>query len=177
MRTIVVPGLGGSDEHHWQSLWERESPGMMRIVPASWDEPDVDDWSQALDRVAGNEQVVLVAHSLGCLLAVRWTHANRGRVACLFLVAVPDPEAQGFPTQLSSFNGDLGSPFRVPALLIASDDDPYCSAERSGVFGHAWNAALIMVGPRGHINSSSGLGSWTEGRNLLTAFTAGAGIQ
>ena len=77
MRTIIVPGLGGSDEHHWQSLWERESPDMLRIAPASWDEPTFIDWSAALDRVAGDERVVLVAHSLGCLLAVRWTGPTR----------------------------------------------------------------------------------------------------
>lgn len=150
---------------------------MIRIAPASWDEPQFDDWSEALDRAVGDEQLVLVAHSLGCLLSVKWTRANPGRVAGLFLVAVPDPDAPGFPAKLSSFNDDLRSPPGSPALLIASDDDPYCSAERSSVFGHAWGAALIMVGPRGHINSSSGLGSWTEGRNLLTAFTAGASIQ
>lgn len=177
MRTIIVPGLGGSDEHHWQTLWERESPDMLRIAPASWDEPDFDDWSAALDRVAGDEQVVLVAHSLGCLLAVRWTRASPGRVAGLFLVAVPDPAGPAFPAQLSPFDSDLASPPGCPAILIASEDDPYCSPEQASALASHWNAALIMVGPRGHINSSSGLGSWAEGRNLLTAFTVGVSVE
>ncbi len=171
MRTVIVPGLGGSDEHHWQSLWERESPDMLRIAPASWDEPTLIDWWDALDRVAGDERVVLVAHSLGCLLAVRWTGQNPGRVAGLFLVAAPDPTAPAFPSHLASFDGDLSSPPGAPALLIASEDDPYCTPQQSAAFAHAWNATLIMVGPRGHLNSSSGLGSWNEGRNLLTTFT------
>ena len=109
MRTVIVPGLGGSDEHHWQSLWERESPDMLRIAPASWDEPTLIDWWDALDRVAGDERVVLVAHSLGCLLAVRWTAQNPGRVAGLFLVAVPDPAGPAFPAQLSPFDSDPAS--------------------------------------------------------------------
>ena len=177
MRTIVVPGLGGSDEHHWQSLWERESPEMLRIAPASWDEPDFDDWADALERAAGDEQVVLVAHSLGCLLAVRWTRTHPDRVAGLFLVAAPDPAAPGFPAHVSSFTDDLGSPPGAPTILIASDNDPYCSPEQSAAFAGDWNAALIMVGPRGHLNSLSSLGPWAEGRNLLTDFMSRATID
>jgi len=175
MRTIVVPGMAGSDELHWQTLWERQSSGMLRIAPSSWDEPDFDDWSDALDRVAGDERVVVVAHSLGSLLSVRWARANPSRVAGLFLVAAPDPTAPTFPAQLSSFAHDLGSPPGAPAILIASDNDPYCSPQQSAALARAWNATLIMVGPHGHLNSSSGLGSWTEGRNLLMAFTTGTG--
>ncbi|MEG9472588.1 MAG: alpha/beta hydrolase [Sphingomonas sanguinis] len=32
---------------------------------------------------------------------------------------------------------------------------------------------MVEVGALGHINGASGLGSWPEGRRLLTAFRSG----
>jgi predicted alpha/beta hydrolase family esterase len=168
-----VPGIGGSDGRHWQTIWERESSDMHRFAPPSWDEPDFDEWSDALDRAVGMDPVVVVAHSLGCLLAVRWAHANPDRVAGLFLVAAPDPDGSSFPRQGASFAHGLQVRPPVPAVLIASEDDPYCTPERSAVLATSWGIPRISVGPHGHLNSASGLGSWIEGRNLLTAFLAG----
>jgi len=173
MRTVTLPGIGGSDEQHWQTLWERESPELHRFAPSSWDEPDFNDWSDAVDRAVADEPAVLVAHSLSCLLAVRWSQANPGRVAGLFLVAAPDPSGRRFPSQAASFTSGLNVQPSIPAVLITSDDDPYCSPEQSAVFADAWRIPLLSAGQRGHLNSASGLGSWIEGRNLLTAFMAG----
>ncbi|WP_338124149.1 alpha/beta hydrolase [Sphingomonas sanguinis] len=36
-----------------------------------------------------------------------------------------------------------------------------------------WKAGIVEVGALGHINGASGLGSWPEGRRLLTAFRSG----
>ncbi len=172
-RTITLPGIGGSDEHHWQTFWEQTSFGLHRFTPSSWDEPDFDDWSEALDRAVGDESAVLVAHSLSCLLAVRWSHANPGRVAGLFLVAAPDPSGPRFPSQAESFASGLDVQAEVPAVLVASDNDPYCSAEQSVAIAHIWRIPLITLGERGRVNSASGLGFWVEGHNLFTAFEAG----
>ena len=30
-----------------------------------------------------------------------------------------------------------------------------------------WGSQVVMAGPRGHLNSESGLGDWPEGRQLL----------
>ncbi|WP_368086573.1 alpha/beta hydrolase, partial [Curtobacterium sp. MCBA15_016] len=47
---VIVPGIWNSDPDHWQSLWQddrsADDPGaVVRIAPASWSEPDPDDWS------------------------------------------------------------------------------------------------------------------------------------
>jgi predicted alpha/beta hydrolase family esterase len=170
MRVVVVPGIGGSDEDHWQSRWEADSVDMVRLEPASWDAPEFGDWSAALDRATGGERVVIVAHSLGCLLAVRW--AREHDVAGLFLVAVPDPAGAAFPRVAADFGDDLVAPPGAPTLLIASDDDPYCSPERSAAFARAWQADLVSVGSHGHLNSASNLGPWYEGRDLFAGFIA-----
>lgn len=173
MRAVLLPGIGGSDDQHWQSLWERESQEFRRFKPSSWDEPDLDDWSTALDQAVGREPAVLVAHSLSCLLAVQWSAAHSGRVAGLFLVAAPDPTGPRFPQEAGAFASGLDARPSAPALLVASDDDPYCSAVQSAAFADVWRIPRVSVGNHGHLNSASGLGAWSEGRNLLTAFVAG----
>ncbi|ROR80316.1 hypothetical protein SAMN06295974_2524 [Plantibacter flavus] len=173
MSIITMPGIGGSDDAHWQSQWERETPAIRRFAPASWDEPDLDDWSAALDRAVADEPAILVAHSLSCLLAVRWAAANPARVAGLFLVAAPDPDGPRFPRVAAAFAEDLDARPPVPAVLVTSDDDPYCSEARAAEFAAMWGVPRISVGRQGHVNSASGLGAWPEGRRLLTAFSAG----
>ncbi|WP_338888643.1 RBBP9/YdeN family alpha/beta hydrolase [Rhodococcus sovatensis] len=173
MRRVMVPGLGGSDESHWQSHWESEGEAWTRIEPASWDAPDVDDWTEALHRSVGDTVPILVAHSLGCLAAVKWSHLHNQRVAGLFLVAPPDPHGDIFPAIAAQFGDDLDEPIPVPTLVVTSSDDPYCAPERAQYFAVRWGAAHVDVGLHGHLNSASGLDGWTEGRNLFTAFAAG----
>jgi uncharacterized protein len=57
-----------------------------------------------------------------------------------------------------------------PSVLVASADDPYCSAERSRQFAADWGAHLIEIGPAGHINAASGHGPWPDGVLRFGAF-------
>ena len=49
----------------------------------------------------------------------------------------------------------------VPGLW--SSDDQYVTPGRARGFARAWGSRLVDVGPKGHINSASGLGTWPEG--------------
>ena len=51
---VIVPGIGNSGPDHWQSHWETAFPGAARIAPASWDAPDLADWTAALDSAIAN---------------------------------------------------------------------------------------------------------------------------
>ena len=43
MAFVIVPGIGGSGEAHWQSLWEQSwGDEAIRIEPPSWNEPVLD---------------------------------------------------------------------------------------------------------------------------------------
>src|SRR3954463_13846786 len=96
---ITLPGLGGSGETHWQTLWERADARVTRFQPASWDRPDLDDWEQSLERTVARcaAPPVLVAHSLACLLVAHWAARSRSAIAGACLVAVPDPDGVTFP--------------------------------------------------------------------------------
>ena len=67
------------------------------------------------------------------------------------------------------------APLPFPATVVASRNDPYVAFERARAFATAWGAELVDLGDAGHINASSGLGDWAEGRALLAALVARAG--
>lgn len=177
MHFVIVPGINGSGEDHWQSIWQGEwGPAASRIAPSSWDEPDVDDWCEALDRAvagAGSADVVLVAHSLGCITATEWAARTRPAVRGVFLVAPPDTAEPGFPAEASTFTTLTPVPLEVPGLLVTSENDPYCTTDAADRLAKAWRVDHVSAGSAGHINSAGGLGRWEFGRALFTAFAAG----
>lgn len=178
---ITLPGIGGSGEAHWQTHWEQADSRFSRFVPSSWDAPDRDDWIAALDRAVASSLAppLLVAHSLACLLVAQWAAATPSageRVRGALLVAVPDPEGEAFPrVEAATFVDVPPARLPFPALVVASTDDPYGSVGYARARADAWGAGFVSVGPRGHINGSSGLGAWPEGAALLAAFEAGLG--
>jgi predicted alpha/beta hydrolase family esterase len=120
---------------------------------------------------------MLVAHSLACLLVAHWVARTRGRVAGAFLVSVPDPEGPSFPAAAHSFAAPPSTPLRFPALIVVSENDPYGSPAHAQQRAATWRAGMVTVGAFGHLNSSSSLGDWPEGRRLLAAFEASLGTM
>jgi hypothetical protein len=179
MHFVIVPGIDGSGQDHWQSLWQDEwGSSASRIDPSSWAEPDLTDWCHALDRAAGGYragEVMLVAHSLGCLAAGHWLSRARPGVRGAFLVAPPDTAGPNFPAAAPSFTTFEAAPLTVPGLVVSSADDPYGTPQAARRLAEAWGAGHVSVGAAGHINTASGVGTWEAGRALLLAFTAGLG--
>lgn len=176
MRDIItLPGLGGSGDTHWQTIWERNDARFTRFQPASWDQPDLDDWEQALERAVTRcaKPPVLVAHSLACLLVAHWAARFPSCIAGAFLVAVPDPDTTSFPMEAAAFKTVPERALPFPSLVIASTDDPYGEINATRQRASAWRSGLIVLGALGHINASSSLGDWPQGRALLEAFSAG----
>ncbi len=54
-----------------------------------------------------------------------------------------------------------------PSIVVASENDDYLTLERARAFAGAWGSQFSSVGRAGHINSTSGLGAWVEGRGPL----------
>lgn len=182
MRFIIVPGLDGSDHMHWQSVWESAwLPGATRIAPASWTTPDLDDWTAAISAAVdlADEPAVLIAHSLGCHAVAHWlTTVGSPTVRGAFLVAPPDQLAPTFPVdRLSTFTDLRATPLPVPAVLIASDNDPYCTVAAAGELAAGWEVPLITTGNDGHLNSDSNLGHWPRGQELFTSYLAGLPVE
>lgn len=170
----LLPGWQNSDPEHWQSRWEAEL-GHTRIEQSDWDWPRRGDWMARLDEVLLNDArllskpALLVAHSLGCQLVASWAEHSKqtARVAGALLVAPPDTEREDMPPQLHNWRPIRRARLPFPAIAVASSDDPFCSLERAAQMAADWGAELVLAGPRGHLNTASGLGDWPEGQVLL----------
>lgn len=177
MDIIILPGIGGSDDCHWQTRWEDTNPQMRRFQPGNWDLPDLADWISALDRAVGTatSPPLLVAHSLACLLVAHWQAVSSRPIAGAFLVAVPDPESDAFPVEADSFVNPPTQKLRFPSVIVASANDPYGTAAYSRRRANQWRSGIVEIGAFGHINGRSGLGAWPCGMSLLKSFMAGIG--
>jgi hypothetical protein len=167
---LILPGWENSGPGHWQALWERRH-GYVRVDQHDWSHPLRGDWLARLEEtvLARDEPCVLVAHSLGCILAAAWSARSRhtARVKAALLVAPADVEAPAWRERLPTWSPiELGA-LAFPSVVVTSSDDPHCALERARLFAHAWGSQLIEYGAAGHLDADSGLASWPEGHVLL----------
>ncbi len=169
---LILPGWQGSGPQHWQSLWQT-SQGLQRVDQSDWQRPLRGDWISRLEDVvlSADEPVVLVAHSLGCVLVAAWASHTRHahRVKAALLVAPGDVEREALRPVLASWSPIPLQPLPFTSTLVASQDDPCCSFARAQSFAAAWGSALVDAGAVGHINADSALGEWPQGQALLRA--------
>lgn len=178
MRDIItIPGIGGSGKTHWQTRWEEVEPRMRRFAPSSWDQPQLEDWIGALDREVAKSAVppVLVVHSLSCLLVSHWALRTTHKAGAALLVAPPDPASAAFPPEAFGFANPPSAALPFPSLIVASSDDPFGSIGYAKALASGWGSEFIEAGALGHINGSSGLGAWRQGREALAALEARLG--
>lgn len=172
---LLLPGWQGSGDDHWQSHWER-SYGYQRVQQHDWQRPLRGDWTARLEECVldAPAPVVLVAHSLGCILTAWWAAHSRHtvRVQAALLVAPGDVEQPELAAQLPGWAPMARKPLPFTSWLVASRDDPYCSFARAQALAADWGARLIDHGACGHINAESGLGAWPAGKALLDSLLA-----
>lgn len=171
---LLVPGIYNSGPLHWQSLWQTQHACVARVEQADWAYPVCTDWVQALDEAIAQapQPPVVVAHSLGCLVAAHWASRAHRPLHALLLVAVPDPEGPNFPADARGFAPvpTTLAPHGLPArraTLLSSTNDPYSNPAFAARCATLWAAEHRDVGPLGHINTDSGLGDWPEGWALV----------
>ena len=172
LQLINVPGYTGSGPDHWQSIWERHDPTILRVEQQDWNRPDIEEWPRALQSVVSSARypVIFVAHSCGVTAVALWAARYKERVGGAFLVAPADPLSAPADAVVRAFGPVPLIRLGFPALVVASDDDPYCSVDRARDYARAWAADLVVVPRAGHINTASGHGPWPEGRRLLDQF-------
>ena len=168
--TLLLPGWQNSGPDHWQSRWEALH-GYHRVDQHDWMRPLRGDWSARLEETVADADgpVLLVAHSLGCILTAAWAQVSRSthRVQGALLVAPGDAEREEMRPILPSWSPIVRQRLPFPSILVGSRDDPYCSFDRVQGLAESWGSRFIDLGERGHINAESGLGDWPEGHQLL----------
>jgi predicted alpha/beta hydrolase family esterase len=158
-RILIVPGLHDSGPQHWQTRWQQRFPAFERVEQRHWDSPDIEQWTRQLACMLRRSArpTLVIAHSFGCLAAVRCAMAGARNLAGMLLVAPADPEKFG----LSALLDQASLP--CPATVVASEDDPWMAADRAASWAQRWDADFISAGRLGHINAESGLGEWEQG--------------
>jgi uncharacterized protein len=166
---LILPGIGNSGPDHWQSLWEKANPSFVRVQQREWDRPVCSEWLEAIESsvASAGADVVLIAHSLGCILVAHWAAKTNLKIAGALLVAPPNPDGPAFPREARGFSPVPLLPFGFPGIVVASSNDPYASLEFAESVTTAWGSRFVNIGPAGHINSHSGLGEWSHGMALL----------
>ncbi|MBY4610625.1 alpha/beta fold hydrolase [Rhizobium sp. 9T] len=175
---LILPGLFGSGEGHWQQHWLQDQPGSRLVAQDDWDHPDLDSWLPRLEGALEEaREAYLVAHSLGCLLAARLAGRSAARrVKGALLVAPCDlPATEILHPGHISFGGMPTAPLPFPSIVVGSMNDVYMTVDRLALFGRLWKAETRNIGLAGHINIASGFGRWRTGYRLLDTLKTRAG--
>ncbi len=169
---LLLPGWQNSDADHWQSRWE-QAHGYQRVQQHNWQQPLRGDWTVQLNEavLAAPTAVVLVAHSLGCILTAWWARhappAVVGKVQAALLVAPGDVEQAELRQHLPGWAPIARQRLPFAAVVVGSQNDPYCRLARAQQLAADWGAQWVDAGAAGHINSASQLGDWPQGHALL----------
>ena len=170
---LILPGWQGRGPAHWQMQWVRLH-GHTLVEQNDWLQPRRGDWLARLDEVIVDAPgpVVLVAHSLGCILVAAWASFSRhtARVRGALLVAPGDVEAPDMLDRFPGWTPIVRQPLPFKSILVGSQNDPYCCADRAQAMAQDWGAQWLDLGLAGHINADSSLGAWPQGHALLQTF-------
>jgi uncharacterized protein len=166
---LIVPGVNNSGPNHWQSLLQEKYTNVERVVQDNWELPYCEEWVEGLDCAIQNAEgeIVLAAHSLGCLTVVHWAQHNERLIKGALLVAPVDLETPDYPPGVGGFTPIPLNQLSFPSIVVASTNDTYVSLERAKYFAGKWGSKFVNVGPCGHINADAGFGLWPQGEDLL----------
>jgi uncharacterized protein len=174
---LIQPGWQNSGPHHWQTLWQGQlGKAATRVPQEDWLVPERFAWVKTLKQTISRTPapVVILAHSIGCMTTIFAMQA--APVAAVVLVAPADAERPNAPGALHTFTPIAMEPLATPALLVASDSDPYCTLERAQGFAQGWKADLEIVNGGGHINADAGFGPWPDGWAMVGAWLRRHGL-
>lgn len=166
---LTVPGYQNSGPGHWQSLWEASLRDIARVEMPNWEYPHKVDWVECLDEAiaACTAPPILVGHSLGCLAIAHWAGSYDRAIRGALLAAPADVDRPDGLELLRSFGPIPRYRLPFPAIVAASEDDPFLTLDRARELATDWGARFVNLGPCGHLNLASGHGSWPRGEALL----------
>jgi predicted alpha/beta hydrolase family esterase len=180
MHYLNIPGLYNSGELHWQTRWEKLYPAnFSRVQQECWDSPVKDKWVQTLNTTIQqlDEPTILVAHSLGCIAVVHWAAQHYSPFVKGALLVAPADVENTSKERIKTFAPVPLQRLTIPAIVVASMNDPYCAIDRAAKWAAYWRSRFIPVGNLGHINSDSNLHDWAEGLSLLQELENTIGVR
>ncbi|MCA1404028.1 serine hydrolase family protein [Ensifer sp. IC3342] len=179
-KTLIVPGLFGSGEGHWQRHWLADHPTAAIVEQQDWNRPTLACWRAVLEaEIVRHEALDLVGHSLGSVLVAALADRSVAkRVRSALLVAPCDlDETERLHPGAIDFGAMPNCELPFPSLVVGSFNDPYMPFDRLKSLSEKWGSHLIDLGHAGHINVASGFGRWTDGYDLLKVLNGMRGLK
>ncbi|MFC0683661.1 RBBP9/YdeN family alpha/beta hydrolase [Novosphingobium clariflavum] len=170
---LLIPGLDGSGPGHWQRRWSEEMDDAQMVDLGLWEKPHRNTWINRLNLAVqrAGRPVVLVAHSLGCLLTAWWAKFEQpgwsSPVVGALLVAPPEVDFFPRDDRLNGFAPTPADALPFPSILVASRNDPWIGFPTAQLLAKQWGSEFEDAGEAGHINADSKIGSWEDGKLLL----------
>ncbi|MFB9948397.1 RBBP9/YdeN family alpha/beta hydrolase [Rhizobium puerariae] len=174
---LILPGLFGSGEGHWQQHWLRDHAEARLVHQDDWDRPDLPAWMAKLEAALEEAgEAYLVAHSLGCLLAANLADRPVARKVRGALLVAPCDLWTTDPLHPGQISFGTMPTRRLPfqSMVVGSLNDVYMTIDRLNMFGRLWHSEVRNIGLAGHINIASGFGRWPSGYALLEKMKARA---
>jgi hypothetical protein len=146
--------------------------GFTAVEQHDWLRPLRGDWLMCLEeavlQVPG--EVALVAHGLACHQVAAWAaHSlHTAPVRAALLVAPVDMQTPVLSQSLPSWSPVARQRLPFKAVVVGSENDPYCSLNEAQTLALNWGAQWVNLGAAGHINTESKLGDWPQGLALWT---------
>ena len=182
---ILVPGLRGHVEDHWQTRLAASLPGARMVTPLGRTYPGLQARVTLLDQAVRDAAgpVILVAHSAGVLATVHWAAQYSPTRVVGALLVTPPAFAAPLPAEYPSIeqlreHGWLPIPrlpLPFPSILAVSTDDPLGNPVRMRALANAWGSRTRSLGAVGHLNPASGFGEWPQAVDLIAELQNGAG--
>ncbi|MEY4323465.1 MAG: hypothetical protein RL410_1246 [Actinomycetota bacterium] len=174
---LVIHGL---QNHRPEGHWHRRlvtalrQQGHVVAYPQlpSPDAPVLEDWLEVVDTElkllsdSGANDVVVIAHSLGCVTWLRYitSHLLPVTISRVLFVAPADPEllAADAPTFVEDFEvSSAREAFaHLNPTILASDNDEWLPRGVAETFGNPLKVAPIVWSGAQHFSLSDGWGEW-----------------
>lgn len=161
IKAYLIHGTSTRDDDWFPWLEEAAKPTIEidRLWLPNPYRPIQSEWSQAIDdQIEPHDNLILIAHSLGCITALRYLEHHQIKNARLLLVGAFDKNLPNYP-QLNKFmvptpNYQQINPKISKATVITAKDDPIAPYKNSIEVANKIRAKLIVQETGGHFLSS-----------------------
>ncbi|MEM5446418.1 RBBP9/YdeN family alpha/beta hydrolase [Paraburkholderia guartelaensis] len=173
---LMVPGLRDHVAEHWQTLLQQKLRNAVSVPPLEHDKLSRAARVAALDAALAkiDGPVILVAHSAGVMITVRWAQQHGRKIHGALLAAPADletPLPPGYPPFEAlaehGWNPIPRKPLPFPSIVGASRNDPLARFERVEAMAKDWGSSLVDLGEVGHLNPAAGFGEWPMAEMLI----------
>jgi uncharacterized protein len=181
---VLVPGLRGHVERHWQTRLAASLPGARTVRPLGRTDAGLQARVTLLDQVVQDVAgpVILLAHSAGVLVTAHWAARYSPTRVVGALLATPPVFAAELPPEYPSIDqlrahGWLPIPrlpLPFPSIVAASSNDPLGNPVQLRSLAASWGSRVHDLGAVGHLNPASGFGDWPEALELIGQLRDGA---